>query len=113
MTTLSSKTVTIGGRALRFAALTFRQLDDNKDDIDTMMSPKGANFSDPAARAAIVRVALASLKASAPDVTEDFLRDNLDTFNFTFVITGIFDRNGFLAKPDDDPGEAVAAPSPN
>lgn len=104
---MAIKDVSIGGLQLQFAALTFRQLNDHKDDINTLMSPAGANFANAEARGAIIRVALVSIKSP---ITEDALLDAIDTANFTDLITAIFDRNGFLAKAD-DPGEAVAAAS--
>lgn len=108
-----SKVLDIGGRALRFAPLPFRQLDALKDEIDLLMTPSGANFAHSDSRAAIVRVALASLKVHQPDITEDFLLDELNTFNFPLVINAVFDRNGFLAD-DAEPaqGEVPAAASP-
>lgn len=114
MATISRKPFQIGEASLRFAALSFRQLDALKEDIDLLMSPTGANFADSAARAAILRVALASLSSAEPQVTADFLMDGLNTFNFAGVIDAIFNRNGFLADPADaGAGEAVAAASPS
>lgn len=111
MATVSKKTLALGGRELRFAALSFRQLDDLKDEVDLLMSPGGTNFARADARTAVVRVAKASIDAAGEPVDESFLLDNLDTVNFAGVVRTIFDRNGFLSE-EGEPGEARAAASP-
>jgi hypothetical protein len=111
MATVSKKTLPLGGRELRFAALSFRQLDDLKDEVDLLMSAGGANFARAETRAAVVRVAKASIDAAGEPIDEGFLLEHLDTVNFPSVVRAIFDRNGFLAG-EGEPGEARAAASP-
>jgi hypothetical protein len=111
MATVSKKPLKVGALLLHFAALTFRQLDDLKPEIDMLMRPAGANFSDPEARAAVVKVAMASAESAGNPVTADELKDNLDTVNFGDVITTMFVRNGFVAEEGDEPGEKKAAAS--
>lgn len=111
MTTKNTKQFSLGGRDVTFAALSLRQLRDNKADFDLIMAPGGMNYSKPDHQDAVLRLALESLKHESPPVDEAFLLDSIDTFNFHGIITAIFDRNSFLAKPDAEPGEAQAAPS--
>jgi hypothetical protein len=111
MTTRNPKATTLNGREVHFAALSLRQLRDNKADFDLIMAPGGMNYSKPEHQDAVLRLALASLKHESPPVDEAFLLDAIDTFNFHEIITRIFDRNSFLAKPDEALGEAAAAPS--
>lgn len=114
MASLTKKPLALGTLGLvTFAALSFKQLDDLKPEIDLLMAPMGANFANPVAREAIVKVAQASLAAAGTQVSEDDLKSNLDTFNFPGVVSAIFERNGFL---DEQPasastGEAEAAAS--
>lgn len=111
MTTRNAKPFNLGGRDVRFAALSLRQLRDNKADFDLVMAPGGMNYSKPDHQDAVLQLAAASLVHESPPCDEAFLLDTIDTFNFHEVITRIFDRNSFLAKTDDAPGEAQAAPS--
>jgi len=111
MTTKNARSFNLGGRDVTFTALSLRQLRDNKADFDLVMAPGGMNYSKPEHQDAVLRLAMASLSHEDPKVDEEFLLDALDSFNFREVIAAIFDRNSFLAKPGDEPGEARAAPS--
>jgi hypothetical protein len=107
---LNKKPLVLNALCLTFAALTFEQLDEHKADVDLLMTPAGANFSDPVAREALLNVALASLSGPHPEITEKDLKKNLDTFNFPDVVAAIFLRNGFIGDAPKE-GEAKAAAS--
>ena len=115
MATLTKKTFPLGDLGdVRFAALGFDQLDELKEELDLIMAPGGADFRNPAARAAVVKLATASLQRDKPGTTEAQVKRELDTFNFPLVVNAIFDRNGFLddgSEPKTE-GEAGAAASP-
>ena len=106
-----TKRFPLGGRELRLAALTLRQLDDLKAEVDLLMSNRGVMVSDPEVRAAAIKVAIASTGGAGEPVTPDFLLDNLDTVSFNDLVIAIFSRNGFLAK-EGEQGEVTAAASP-
>jgi len=110
MTTISRKTLNLGGRELRFAALTFRQLEDLKEDIDLLMSQDGLKYTNAATRESLIRLVIASTQAAGNPVDRDFLLDSLTIANFNAVGFALFDRNGWLAK-EDEPGETTATPS--
>lgn len=111
MATISRKTFPLGGRELKLAALSFRQLDDLKPEVDLLMSAAGTNYANAEVRAAAVKVGVASFARAGEKVESDFLVENLDTVNFNDLIVAIFSRNGFLAK-EGEQGEATAAASP-
>lgn len=112
MTTISKNTVTLGGRKFKFAAFTFRQLDDHKEAIDLLMTAAGMNFSNADGRKAVVRVALASMQTAGESVDEAFLLDSLDISNFREIVLTLFDANGFVDK-DESEGEVQAAALPS
>ncbi len=110
MTTVSNNTLAFGGRKIRFAALSFRQLDALKAEIDLMLSPSGLRFTSSDTREALIALILASAGNAGETIDRDFLLDNLDVANFDQIGYDLFDRNGFLAK-EQEPGEAMAAAS--
>jgi len=110
MATISRKPFSLGGREFKLAALSFRQLDDLKPEVDLLMSSAGTNFANAEVRAAAVKVGVASFARAGEAVDSDFLIDNLDTVNFPDLIVAVFARNGFLAK-EGEQGEATAATS--
>lgn len=105
MSTLSRKPFQLGSLLVHFASLNFEQLDALQPEIALLVQPGGANFARTDSRAAIVKVATASLEHE-PGISEDVVRRNLDIANFPLVIGQIFERNHFI---DDEPGEGDAS----
>jgi hypothetical protein len=110
MSKVSRKTLALGGRDVRIAALSFRQLEDLKGDIDLLMSPDGQKYTNPSTRESLIKLVIASSAAAADPVDRDFLLDSLTIANFNDVGFTLFDRNGWIAS-EPDQGEARATPS--
>ena len=112
MSGIETKAISLGREKYSIAPLTFRQLDECKPELDVILAAGGNNFADPGTRAAVLKIVAVSVTSAGMALSEDDLLDKLTTANFSEIIRQIFDRNGFLAKSDDDPGEAAAAASP-
>ncbi|MGH8158367.1 MAG: hypothetical protein ACREPQ_09615 [Rhodanobacter sp.] len=111
MTTVSKATLALGGRDLKFAAPSLRQLRELKPQIDLLMSPEGQTYLNEQAADALIDLVIASVTAAGEQgVDKEFLLDAIDVTNFRSTGFALFDRNGFIAK-DEHPGEVAAAPS--
>jgi hypothetical protein len=110
MSTISNKTLVLGGRKVALAALSLRQLRDLKSQIDTVMGVDGQSYRNEAGTDALIELVIASAKGAGETVDRDYLLDHINIANFADIGYLLFDRNGFLAK-DDAQGEATAAPS--
>jgi len=112
MTATTSKSLTLGGRAVRIAPLSLRQLAELKPQIDLMMSARGQDYTSEASREAVMATVIEAAKSAGEEgIDRDFLLDTINLANFSTVGLAIFERNGFLAKEGEEPGEATAAPS--
>ncbi len=99
--------VTFGDKEFAVSALNWNQLEELQPEIATLNSMQGG-FTVPSNRAAALKVVLACIKRKHPEVSEDYIRDNLDLGNVTQAIAAAFAVNGFKEAA---PGEARAAAS--
>jgi len=112
MTSTTCKSLKLGGRDVKIAPLSLRQLTELKPQIDLMMSQAGQDYTSDASRDAVIETMLVSATAAGEQgVDRDFLLDAINIANFGPLVVAVFDRNGFLAKEGEEPGEVTAAPS--
>jgi len=97
--------VTFGEKKFTVSALNWTQLDELQADIARINKLEGG-FSDPENRAATQRVVLACVHRKHPEVSEEYIRTNLDLGNVKEAIAAVFGANGFKQS-----GEAAAATS--
>lgn len=103
--------VTFGTKTYKVSALNWRQLDELQADIAAMVEMKGMFFSadNAEARKSTFKVIMACIKRVHEDVSDDYVRDNLDLANIGEAIAAVLGANGFKKG---QPGEAPAAASP-
>jgi len=91
---IAGKEVSIGGQTFTAAPLSFGTLEDMGPFIDTLSG--GVKFADLGKIRGLIK---ASLARNHPDITDEFLRDNLDMANFKQILLDVLAASGAESAP--------------